>query len=319
MTFRFSPVRVDDATAWAQLISEAEVVDQTGEYYSAEDLTEEIESPMMDLEHGTRAVWDGEHLVAVAILHLGTSGEPYHRIFFDALVHPAYRRQGVGAQLVEWAVRVAPDLHAARFPGAPLQLHAEAAELNTDKGKLLARAGFAERRYFFTMVRDLHTDVTPPAPVDGVRVAPFDFAYDEATLELRNTTFADHWGFTPMSAESWKQWATGTRTFRPDLSYHAFDAAGVPVSFLLAHYFDANTEATGKREAYIGTIGTVRDWRRKGVASMLIARCLTDAKAQGYDEASLGVDADSPTGAVGVYEAAGFTVKQRRSRWVLEF
>ncbi len=37
-------------------------------------------------------------------------------------------------------------------------------------------------------------------------------------------------------------------------------------------------------------------------------RALTGARAAGFTSASLGVDADSPTGALGLYQRAGFTV-----------
>jgi mycothiol synthase len=36
-------------------------------------------------------------------------------------------------------------------------------------------------------------------------------------------------------------------------------------------------------------------------------RALTGARAAGFASASLGVDADSPTGALGLYQRAGFT------------
>jgi ribosomal protein S18 acetylase RimI-like enzyme len=43
----------------------------------------------------------------------------------------------------------------------------------------------------------------------------------------------------------------------------------------------------------------------------LLAKVLAAAAQAGKSTAALGVDADSPTGAVGVYERVGFTVEQR--------
>jgi ribosomal protein S18 acetylase RimI-like enzyme len=58
----------------------------------------------------------------------------------------------------------------------------------------------------------------------------------------------------------------------------------------------------------IALVGTRRAGRNRGIASALLLRALTGARAAGFVSASLGVDADSPTGALGLYQRAGFTV-----------
>jgi ribosomal protein S18 acetylase RimI-like enzyme len=63
------------------------------------------------------------------------------------------------------------------------------------------------------------------------------------------------------------------------------------------------------RDLYIPLLGTRRAARGRGIASTLLARALTGAGAAGFTAASLRVDADSLTGALGLYERAGFTVE----------
>jgi mycothiol synthase len=48
--------------------------------------------------------------------------------------------------------------------------------------------------------------------------------------------------------------------------------------------------------------------RNEAFSSALLLRALTDARAAGFTSASLVVDADSLTGALGLYERVGFTV-----------
>jgi len=55
-------------------------------------------------------------------------------------------------------------------------------------------------------------------------------------------------------------------------------------------------------------VGTRATGRKRGIATALLATALSAARAEGYDQASLGVDADSLTGAVRLYERVGFTV-----------
>lgn len=73
---------------------------------------------------------------------------------------------------------------------------------------------------------------------------------------------------------------------------------------------------TGKRDFYIPLVGTRRAGRKRGIATALLARALAEAQAAGFATASLTVDADSPTGALGLYQRVGFTV---RDTWVAQF
>jgi ribosomal protein S18 acetylase RimI-like enzyme len=54
-----------------------------------------------------------------------------------------------------------------------------------------------------------------------------------------------------------------------------------------------------------------RPWRRRGLASALIAESLRVLKDRGMTEGALGVDAENPMGALGVYEANGFRVHRK--------
>ena len=320
MTLRWQPLRAEDAAVWAALTAAAEIVDATGENYDADDLAEELADPLVDLDHGTLAGWDGDVLAAVGLLRHSADPVPADRVHFDGVVHPAYRHRGWGRELTRWAVRTAPDLSARRYPGSPVEVHAGVHEKNTVKAALLEQEGFTPQRWFFSMQRPL--DGQPPAvpALDGVRIEPFDLdRHDEAARQVRNEAFADHWGSAQQTEASWKQWFTGTRTFVAQLSYVAVTDSGEVVAILLTHFFAADEAVTGRREAWISTIGTVRAWRRRGLASALIATGLAQAQRQGYDRAALGVDADSPTGALGVYQSAGFEVESRHARYVRQF
>jgi mycothiol synthase len=300
-------------------------VDQTGERYDADDLTEQLDDPLLDIEGGTRAIWDGDVMIAVGLLRCGPTGDPLHRMFFDGTVHPAYRHRGIGRELTLWALRTAPQLSEAVHPGRPLQLHADVSEHNAGKAALFEQEGFTPQRWFFVMGRDLIDNIPDVAIPDGIRITGFDFAYDAEALAVRNEAFDDHWGSARQTEESWRQWYTGTRSFRPDLSFLAIADAAPHIAgpqlaaILLTHYFEADTAATGRREAWISTIGTRQAWRRHGVATALIGAVLAQAKRQSFDRAMLAVDADSPTGALSLYRSTGFKEEHRHIRYVREF
>lgn len=320
---RWEPLRVPDSAAWAGVIVDAEKVDQTGEHYDADDLAEELADPQLDLAAATVGVWDGSELAGVGLLRTAGSPVPVHRVYFDGVVRPAYRRQGLGGQLLAWALATTPAVADARHRGAAVELHADVSDTNAGKQALFTGAGFAPQRWFFTMRRPLTGDVPEAAVPAGYRIEPFDLArHDEPARLVRNAAFADHWGSSDQTPETWKQWFTGTRAFRPDLSYVAVaDGApgDQPAAVLMTAYFDADTQATGRSEAWISVIGTLREHRRRGLAGALLAAALRQARLDGFAQAGLGVDAASPTGALGLYQAAGFTIEHRHARYVRPF
>lgn len=113
----------------------------------------------------------------------------------------------------------------------------------------------------------------------------------------------------------WKSNITN-QTFQPEASFLLRDVAnGAPVGMLVTKSWEADAVATGVRDAYFMIIGTLQDYRKRGVASALIGHALRAAADQGYSRASLSVDSASPTEAFGVYEKAGFVPTKRSVRW----
>jgi ribosomal protein S18 acetylase RimI-like enzyme len=91
----------------------------------------------------------------------------------------------------------------------------------------------------------------------------------------------------------------------------------VVVAYIQSNEFDAYFEATGKREAYVAKVGTRREHRGRGVAGTLLRHALVRYREAGFDEASLDVDSENPTGALGIYERAGFEVESRWTNYAL--
>jgi ribosomal protein S18 acetylase RimI-like enzyme len=83
----------------------------------------------------------------------------------------------------------------------------------------------------------------------------------------------------------------------------------VPLGLVLGHEYDSHTQATGQRELHVPTVGTRRAGRKRGIATALLVASLRAAQSDGPVRASLSVDSDSPTGAVGLYERVGFTTQ----------
>jgi ribosomal protein S18 acetylase RimI-like enzyme len=106
----------------------------------------------------------------------------------------------------------------------------------------------------------------------------------------------------------------GVLTFRDIAdSAHTISASWLtrgsePLGMLMSRESQAYQQRTGRRDLRIALVGTRAAGRKRGIATALLVTAMSAARAAGYDQASLGVDADSLTGAVRLYERAGFAV-----------
>ena len=71
----------------------------------------------------------------------------------------------------------------------------------------------------------------------------------------------------------------------------------------ISHEYDAYNAKLGRRDLYIAIVGTRAAGRKRGIATALLVTAMAAGRADGYESASLAVDADSLTGAVRLYEA----------------
>ncbi|MFD5250590.1 GNAT family N-acetyltransferase [Amycolatopsis sp. NPDC058340] len=309
------PLRPEDAQASADLLNTMETVDQIGENYTAEDTLQELIDPYADLERASLAAFDGDVMAGYMKIRYKPSAEEIHRVFLDGGVHPAYRRRGIGGALVDAGVAAAKVVHALHHPGAKLVVDVNRPERIAGLAELVRSRGFVPVRYFQRMEHSLTaSDVT--ALPDGFVVEPWSERNDEDFRTVRNAAYRDHWGAVPMPAELWRNKITN-QTFQPEASF-LLRRAGSAVGMLVTMWWEADTEATGVRDAHFMAIGTLREYRRRGVASALMGHALRAVAEQGYDRASLNVDSADPSGAFGVFEKAGFVPTMRYVRWALE-
>jgi ribosomal protein S18 acetylase RimI-like enzyme len=304
------PIDKGDADAWAELLAAKEKVDQEGENYSAQDLIDELNDPHVDTALDTIGLWAEGRMVAYGKVHASESVVDVDRVRTEGTVHPEWRRKGLGTALMPWLIRRAGELHAAKHPEAPGEVGSGVVSTNVGADALLRKFAFEECRYFFDMKHPLDQVVPESALEDGLRLVPFDISMNEALRLTHNEVFLDHWGSTPKDEESWKTWFTGSRAFRGGSSYVVLDGETI-AAYVLGYEWEADTEATGVRELYIGQVGTRRSHRGRGLARAALAKVLTEATSAGYESAGLGVDADNPTGALGLYESLGFAVNKK--------
>jgi len=306
MGYDRQPLTPGDAKAWAALLNAIQDADAGDDYTSEQDLLEGFSRPDQEFATGSIAIYDGSTMVGYGVLTRRTVADPVHDMRHEGGVHPSYRGRGLGGELLDWAEKAAVPLHNDRFPGRPLSLSSGCLSSNAGAVALHEQRGYQPVRWFHSMVRDLSAAIPQAVILPGVQVTGYtpDMA-DHARL-VRNEAFRDHWDSTETSAEAWAYFLA-TSAFRPAYSFLAY-AGSEPIGMVISCEYDAYQARTGRRELYIALVGTRAAGRKRGIATALLITAMSAACAAGYDQASLGVDADSLTGAVRLYENVGFTV-----------
>lgn len=309
-------MRPEDAAAIADLLNAAEPLDDTGGHLDVDDVTEQFVNDLVDLERDTRLAWIGDELAAAGQVSVSTAAREQASVWCFGTVHPDHRRRGIGRQLMTWELERGAELHRNRHPDVPANVMVNVSATNSGARALAERLELEPVRDWFEMSCQLDGVVGELAAPTGITLAPYEAGRDDEVRQAHNVAFAEHFGSTERSPEEWRHFFTGSRGFRPELSVLAVgDDTGELCGYALGYVYEADVESTGRRQVWLGQIGTLPDHRGKGVGRALLAAALRTWAAAGHEEAWLGVDSANGTGALGLYERAGFSVQRRSTSW----
>lgn len=259
-------------------------------------------------------------LIAYGLSLFPPGQETLVRTFLSGGVHPAARGRGIGRQLIRWQLARAKQQLASSpktLPGWIVAFTDERAPVNA---ALFERAGLTLARYFIALERNLAEPVRAIDLPPGVRIEPYRPEFAAAVRAARNEVFMDHWASQPVSDEIWASFV-GAATFRADLSFLAItrgpDGRDHVAGFLMTTVNEEDWERQGFRGSYVDLVGVRASWRGKHVAQALLAAHIDKARSIGFERTSLDVDADSPTGALGLYTGMGYRPAHRELAYTL--
>ena len=305
----------EDADDIAALMARVEADHPTGFCLGAGEIREIMNG------HGAavfEGAFDGRDMVAYTTVMAAKPGAEGQKLFLYGDVDPSRLGEGLGTLMLTRSLDRARAMHSAAAPGAPARYAATALAGRADQADLMTAAGLRPGRHGFLMVADLRNGVTPaPLPVD-VTVESFD---PEAAEELRQahlTAFADYPDFAGMSQEFWEMFMVTAAHARHQLSAVARDGDGAVAAYVFAHEYAVPPSGGSGPEVTVPYVGTLPAHRGRGLATGLLSRVLHGAREAGYPTASLNVDTENPTGALGIYERAGFRQSYREDFYHLD-
>jgi len=309
------PFRWEDLPALVELINEADAHDRRERGTSLRELEEEFREPGFAPEENVFLVElePGEKLVGYGALALRLGGEA-DSFFVWGVVHPEFRRRGIGTRLMERLLaRARERLPETKTKKVYFQAGCEPDE--HDRIKLFEKFGLRPVRYFFEMVRDLREPLPEVKLPEGFRLRTFVKGQDERRwLAALNEAFADHWDHRPWPEEEFLYWVN-TKWFQPELSLIAETEEGEIAGICHNAIDEEDIARIGRKEGWAEMLAVRRPYRGRGLGKALLAKSLHLLRERGMDYAALGVDSENPTGALRLYEGLGFRVRKRYVRY----
>jgi len=171
---------------------------------------------------------------------------------------------------------------------------------NAAADPLFRRLGYREARHYFQMRIDFEQAPAPSSTPGGVEITPFRREDARLFHEALNAAFSEEWGWHATSFEEWRE--RRLESSDTDVSLWFIARAGEDIAGVV------RCERRRDGGGWIGALGVLEPWRRRGVGRALLFHAFSEFHRRGASHVGLGVDAENPTGATRLYEGAGMRV-----------
>ena len=223
-------------------------------------------------------------------------------------VDPSIRDRGIGRALLRHQeARLRSVTLVADPPEARRVYRSFVTDHEPSARALLESEGYRHIRTAFRMEAPLTVELPTPPALPGLEIRPIERReIGHRVLVAANEAFRDHPGHHESTEDDYAEMLDDPeRDFSLwQVAWDGGEVAGMVVPIVRA----GENALLGRRIGWLDAVGTRRPWRKRGVATALMARSLVALRDIGMTSAGLGVDSENPTGALGLYERLGFVV-----------
>jgi mycothiol synthase len=238
-----------------------------------------------------RGGWQGPQLVCASALRPPGDG-PGAAAVTTGLVHPRWRRRGLGGSAFDWAAGQAGQ-------GG---LTAESEALSDGAHALYLARGLSPVLAEDVMQLPAAVGVPSANPPAGLVLTSWEQAGPARFFAVYQASFRDRPGFPGWEQDRWVDWISDDDDFRPAWSLLAA-VDGADVGFIVA-------DAGG----WIIQVGVVPAARGRGLGAALVAEAVRLMRAGGQAVITLNVNVNNPHAAA-LYRRLGFAQAGRRARY----
>lgn len=225
-------------------------------------------------------------------------------VFLEGRVHPDYRGQGFGTELINWLEKTSKnrlDINGNNKPGTFRIMYYDRAP---DAARLFENRGYTLMYIEQEMERDLFH---PRSKIESDNLV--FVSWSETIKNVFYSTYREAFKTRTdnlLSPESWHgHFAnSNSKDFQPEFSLLVFESE-LPVAYAVVHIKESLENI-----AWISQIGVHQDYRRKGIGSDLIINIMEQLFEADIQAIKLSVNVNNP-GAISLYKQMGFNIVKK--------
>ena len=252
---------------------------------------------------------NGQGKVAIGFsrMHWYTGQEDTRLYCQSSYLLPEWRYGNLWRTMVERNERRLNEIAASHVTTTSGFLQGWATDTQQEWMSVLENAGYKNVRRYHNMIHEL--DEIPERSLrQGIEIRPVSPSHFRKIWEVQREINHELFEFV---AEDWTEESYNIWREKATYSYHiwqvAWDGDSV-VGMVLNRMDDTSPSVPAKRRGHTEQILVRRQWRKRGVASALIAESLRILRAQGMEEVELGVDSENASNALELYRRLGYSM-----------
>lgn len=315
--FTVRPVRMEDAEELVDMFNELSMEMMGVENWDANELRNDFGTTGFDLEKDTRVVISPEGKIVAYQDVYAVHQTPVHPSLLGQ-VHKDYHGIGLGTYLLDWAIQRAHHVLDKVPEDARVSIRTDTVSTWEPAIRLFKDNGMERKRSFYEMVIEMEEAPLKPEWPEGITVRTYKHPEEaETVFRITREAFRDHFGYIEEPFEEgfkrFKHFRFNDDKFAPELWFLAVEGDEiVGVSMCAKHGYES------KDQGSVSTLAVLRPWRKRGIGLALLLHSFNAYWERGQKQVRLGVDAESITDAVRLYEKAGMYVHRRYDIFELE-
>lgn len=307
--FIYRPATSDDIEACVDLGNTVSAGVIGEEPYTRASLASEWSMPGFDIEQDTLlAINSNGQIVGVKAFW---NHPPHVSSWNWFIVHPNFTDRGIERHFLKEAEAQA-RAHISRAPAdAIVRMMTSAYRTEEVLQSLLQKHGFRHSATFWLMRIEFASTPAPYTLPDGLTIRPLNLPTEKQIgIGVIEEAFKDHRNHVDRPIEQvlalWDHWLFN----KPDFDPHGFLVAEIDGQ-IVGCSVCANAD-NDPAKGYVEELGVLRDYRGRGVGKTLLHASFHYLYNKGKSVVELGVDANSLTGAQGLYTRAGMHIRFER-------
>lgn len=276
--------------------------------YGRSDIETWLTSHWIDMAQDVATVRDASDVIVG--VEFVSSREPHVRPLAIGAVRPDHVDRGIGTAMLQWAFARAGREIAKAPEAAQVSFITVCGADHPRSLRLMESFDLELARYYIDMKVTFDGKPDDPVVPAGITIRQFEPARELAELaRISQDGFRDHYGFVEEPVEEeikilqhWMEAADHDPTL-----WWVAEEDGELVGFNICGPASEGDESVG----FVSSLAVLPSHRGRGLGRALLSWSLNEFYGRGKAGAALGVDADSLTGAMRLYESVGMTPEAR--------